>query len=81
MLSRDTPAYVYLLLLYFDLQQIRHFIIFYLYSPQNSAYLTNVESIPLWYFVSQFFDADKYIYNLPKASITNTQQTLKDGAL
>ena len=29
-LSQDTPAEVHLLLLYFDLQEIRYFIIFYL---------------------------------------------------
>ena len=30
MLLRDAPAYVHLILLYFNLQQTRHFIMFYL---------------------------------------------------
>ena len=81
MLSQDTPAEVYKLLLCFDLQQIRHFIMFCYYSSQNSAYLKNYESISLWYFVTQLFAAVKYIYNLLKASISNTKQTLKDGDL
>ena len=32
-------------------------------------------------FCNTFFDAVKYIYNLSKASITNTKQTLKYGAM
>ena len=42
---------------------------FYLLSSQNPAYINKFESIPLWYFWTQFFAADKYIYDLPKASI------------
>ena len=61
-LSRDTLAYVYLLIFYFDLQQIRHFIC---PSSQNSTYFTNFESISLWYFVTHFFTAENNIYNLP----------------
>ena len=45
MLSQDTPAWVYKLLLYFDLQKIRQFIMFHYYSSQNSTYLKNLESI------------------------------------
>ena len=32
-------------------------------------------------FEHKFLVVDKHIYNIPKASITDTQQTLKDGAL
>ena len=32
-------------------------------------------------FGTQLFSADKYIHNLPKASITDNQQTLKDTTL
>ena len=50
-------------------------------SSQNSTYLTNFESIALLYFVTQFFTADKFIYDLPKAAITKTKQKSKYGAL
>ena len=46
-LSLDTSVEVHLLLFYFDLQQIRYFIIFYLLSSQNFSHLTHFESIPL----------------------------------
>ena len=35
----------------------------------------------LWYFVTQLFAADKYIYDLPKSSINDTNHTLKYWAL
>ena len=54
---------------------------FYYVSSQNSTYLRNFESISLWYFVSQYFNADKFIYDVLKSLITETKQTLKDGAL
>ena len=54
MLSWDTPAEVYKMLLHFDLQQLHHFIIFYYSISQNSTYLTNLQSIILWYLVKQF---------------------------
>ena len=54
-LSLDTPAEVHLLLLHFDIQQIRYFIMFYLSSSQNFAYLKNLEEIPLWYFKHNFW--------------------------
>ena len=54
---------------------------FHYESSQNSTYLTNSESISLWYFVTQFFAAYKYIYDPLKALIANTNQTLKDGAV
>ena len=81
MLSLDTPADVYKLLLYFDLHWIRHFIMFRYYSSKNSAYITNFESISLWYILTQLFTAVKYIYNLPKLSIYDTKQTLKYEAI
>ena len=46
-LLQDTPAEVHLLILYFDIQQIRHFNTFYLLSSNNFAFLTNSESITL----------------------------------
>ena len=46
-------------------------------SSQNSTYHTNFESIGLSYFVTQFFAAYKYIYDLSKASITDTNKTFK----
>ena len=50
-------------------------------SSQNPAYLTNFESITLWYLVTQIFTADKYINNLPKYPLTNTKQIFKDGVI
>ena len=47
MLSRDTPAGVYNLLLYFDLHRIRHFIMFCYQLSQKSDYLKIFESISL----------------------------------
>ena len=70
MLSQDIPAYVYLMIFYFDLQCVHHFIMLHLYSSQNSSYLKNCETIYLWYFWTQLFAADKYIYNLPKELFT-----------
>ena len=54
---------------------------FHYESSQNSTYLTNSESISLWYFVMQFFTAGKNIYDPPKASISDTKQIFKDGDL
>ena len=59
MLSQYTPADGYVLLLYLDLQEIHHFIMFYLQLSQNFVYLKNFESIPLWYSQTEFFAADK----------------------
>ena len=77
MLSKDSPAYVYLLLLYFYLQRMRHVINYHktlLISKHLNPFL-------LRYSATQFFAADEFIYNIPKASIVNKKQTLKDGAL
>ena len=81
MLSWDTPTEVYLQLFYFNLQKIRHFILFLYYSSQTFTYHTNFESIDLWYFVTQYFAADKYIYDLSKSLITNPKKTLKYRSL
>ena len=63
-LSRDTPAYVHFLLLQIDLQQFCYFMMFYFKLLQCFAYLNFFESIPLWYFWTQYFAADKEIPNL-----------------
>ena len=45
---------------------------------KNSAYITNLESISLWYFVTQLFTW--YIYDLPKCGFFDKKQTLKYGS-
>ena len=67
MLSQDTPDYVYLQLLYFNQQKICHFSMLGYKSSQNSTYLSNFESLSLFYFVTQRFAADKYMYDPPNA--------------
>ena len=64
-----------------NLQQIGHFIMFSSSSSQNSNYITNLESISLWYGVTQYFDVDKYIYYLPGFLITDKANRLETRAL
>ena len=51
---------------------------FYYESSQRYTDPKMFDSISLLYFVIQCFDADKFIYDLPNVSVTNTKQTLKD---
>ena len=88
MLSLDTPTEVYFLLLYYDLQDIRHFMRFHLsiitksylsqkLSPQNSAYHTNFKLIPSVIFQRLFFTSDPEYTTFSKAWTVYTQQTKK----
>ena len=79
-LLNDTPSEGNLLLLYFDLRHQQHFIMFYLYSPQNVSFSQ----------VSNQFLCDIFKHNCFSAEtksttyqfyITPTQKTLKDETL
>ena len=51
-LSRDTPAKVYLQLLFVDLQWIHQLRMFCYWSSQNSIFIEKSKPISLWYFVT-----------------------------
>ena len=80
MLSQDTHAYVYLLLLYSNLQR-KHHLLCFICNHHKTMLISQILNQFLGDILNESFDAHKYIYNIPKTLITKTQQTLKDCAL
>ena len=70
MLSQDTPAEVYFIILYFDLQLRRQCIMFHYWCSQNSTFHKKNESISLLYVVTYVFAADKYSSPTPGQQVS-----------